>query len=176
MVAFTYRLGDSGERSPFRRPRTGSSSVLFLASSLRSLARSQPPCTNVSLPSGRSSLIVTCRSTFLADERTQACTAPAPTTVVALVSGAVANDTAVPAGSCVHLYGGVAVQSPSLPPAVSPVKSVSGRAWAFQVNVFAPAFAGRAAPSAPFGPRYQDCALVPGIGKLGHDCSKAGYG
>ena len=56
--------------------------------SLRSLARSQPFCTNVSFPSGRTSLIVACRSTSGVDDFTQSETAPLPTTVVFAVSGA----------------------------------------------------------------------------------------
>ena len=58
-------------------------------SSLRSLARSQPFCTKVSLPSGLTSVSVACRSTFGVEERTQACTAPAPMTVVLPLSGPV---------------------------------------------------------------------------------------
>src|SRR3954469_3409067 len=112
MVAFTYRLGDSGERSPFRRLRTGSSDVLFEASSLRSLPRSQPPCTNVSLPSGRTSVTVACRATIGFEGRTQTRTAPPPIAVVFSLSGLVRYDTPLPAGGCSHLYGGVAVQSP----------------------------------------------------------------
>src|SRR3954471_16084919 len=96
--ALTYRLGDSGERSPFRRLSTGSSDVPFFASSLRSLPRSQPPCTNVSLPSGRTSVMVAWRSTFGFDERTQALTAPAPSTTVFCFSGLVMYEAALPAG------------------------------------------------------------------------------
>ena len=77
----------AARRRPARRLRTGSSGVLLAASSLRSLPRSQPLCTKVSLPSGRTSLIVAWRSTFGVEERTQACTAPAPTTVVLPLSG-----------------------------------------------------------------------------------------
>ena len=67
----------------------GRLNMLFVSvESLRSLARSQPFCTNVSLPSGRTSLIVACRSTSGVDERTQSETAPVPMTVVSLVSGA----------------------------------------------------------------------------------------
>ena len=61
-----------------------------------------------------------------------------------------------------------------MPAAVSPVKSVSGRAWASQVNESAPALAGGVSASAPPGERYQAAAVVPGIGKLGKDCSKPG--
>jgi hypothetical protein len=59
---------------------------------------------------------------------------------------------------------------------VSPVKSVSGRASASQVNESAPEPAGGLSLSAPWSARYQERAVVPGIGKLGHDCSNAGYG
>src|SRR4051812_45781751 len=128
MIALTKRFGGSGDTSAARRPRTGSSGVLFRASSLRSLARNQPPCTNVSLPSGLTSLIVAWRSTLGLDERIQTCAAPAPSTVVFALSGLVRYDTALPAGGGSHLYGGVAVHSPPSPAAVSPVKSVGGRA------------------------------------------------
>ena len=59
---------------------------------------------------------------------------------------------------------------------MSPWKSVSGRAWAFQVNESAGARAGGRLRSAAPGARYQDRALVPGMGNLDHDCSKAGLG
>src|SRR3712207_6403174 len=95
-----------------RRLSTGSSGVLLALSSLRSLARSQPPCTNVSLPSGRTSLMVAWRSTFGLDDRTHACTAPAPSTVVSSASGSVTYEAALPAGFDTHSYGGVAVQRP----------------------------------------------------------------
>jgi hypothetical protein len=73
-----------------RRPLGhGSSAVLFSGSSLRKLLRSQPPCTKVSLPSGRTSLIETCRSMIFFGERTQARSAPAPMTTAFCVSGAV---------------------------------------------------------------------------------------
>ena len=72
--------------------------MLLAASSLRALARSQPPWTKVSFPSGRTSVIVAWRSTSGAVARTQARSAPAPTTVVSAVSGAVVYDSAVPAG------------------------------------------------------------------------------
>src|SRR5690348_3884915 len=87
--------------------RTGSSSLprcasrlLVPVSSLRSLARSQPFWTKVSLPSGRTSLTVAWRSTLGVDERTHSRTAPAPTTVVSCASGADTYETAVPAGFC----------------------------------------------------------------------------
>src|SRR6185312_7336924 len=162
--------------SDARRLSTGSSGVLFFASSLRSSARSQPPCTKVSLPSGRTSVIVAWRSTFGVDERTHAFTAPAPITVVLAVSGLVTYDAALPAGGWTQLYGGVAVHNPFVPAAVSPVKSVSGRALAFQVNTSAPACVGGVSASEPPGPMYQERPVVPGIGKLGQDCSKPGCG
>ena len=88
-MTFTKRLRGSGLTSRLRRLRTGSNLRLLRRSSLRSLARSQPPCTNVSLPSGRTSLIVAWRSALRVEERIQACTAPAPITVVVARSGAV---------------------------------------------------------------------------------------
>ena len=56
--------------------------LFAVVASLRSLARNHPFWTKVSLPSGRTSLTVAWRSTSGVDERTQRCTAPAPTTVV----------------------------------------------------------------------------------------------
>jgi hypothetical protein len=72
--------------------------VLWRGSSFRSLARSQPFCTNVSLPSGRSSEIVACRSTSPVEALIHSCAAPAPNTTVLDRSGADTNDTEVPAG------------------------------------------------------------------------------
>ena len=62
-------------------------SVLLAASSLRMLVRSQPLCTKVSLPSGRTSEIVAWRSALGAELRIHASTAPAPRIVASLVSG-----------------------------------------------------------------------------------------
>src|SRR5207248_3067154 len=62
--------------------------LLAVVASLRSLARIQPFWTNVSLPSGRTSLTVAWRSTSGVDDLTQRWTAPAPTVVVLVVSGA----------------------------------------------------------------------------------------
>src|SRR3954468_22039224 len=76
--------------------------LLEVVASLRSLARIQPFWTNVSLPSGRTSLTVATRSTSGVDERTQRLTAPLPTTAVFAVSGAVTYETAVPAAFCCH--------------------------------------------------------------------------
>src|SRR3954451_10903703 len=103
MTTWTNRLRGKGETSRALRLRVGSSSVLFRRSSLRSLPRTQPPCTKVSLPSGLTSLIVACRSTFGREERTQSRTAPAPTTVVLALSGPVRYDSALHAGLCAHL-------------------------------------------------------------------------
>src|SRR5437763_1540947 len=122
MVTSTYRFGGSGDTSAARRLSTGSSGVLLAGSSLRSFALTHPFCTNVSLPSGRTSLIVAWRSTFGVEERTHTCTAPAPITVVLAPSRLVKYERALPAGFCVHWYGGVAVHRPPVPPAVSPVK------------------------------------------------------
>src|SRR3954452_19057071 len=116
MVNFTKRPRGSGRTSRSRRLSAGSSAVLLRASSLRSFARSQPPWTKVSLPSGRTSVIVAWRSTFGFDARTQTCSAPAPMTVVFALRGLVRYETALPAGGCSHLYGGVAVQRPFSPP------------------------------------------------------------
>src|ERR1700741_945368 len=73
----------------------GSSRVLFwwrmlfvVVESLRSLARNHPFCTNVSLPSGRTSLTVPGRATSGVEEPTQRWTAPALITVVFDFSGA----------------------------------------------------------------------------------------
>ena len=75
---------------------TGSSRVLAVCISLlvsvesfRSLARRYPFCTKVSWPLGSTSLTVASRSTSGVDEFIHRYTAPAPTTVVVLVSGAV---------------------------------------------------------------------------------------
>src|SRR4029077_20680365 len=79
----------------------GSSSVgsclrmlLDVFASVRSLARSQPSWTNDSFPSGRTSLTVACRSTSGVEDSTRRWTAPAPTAVASLVSGAETYDTA----------------------------------------------------------------------------------
>src|SRR4051812_883574 len=88
---------------------TGSSTVLCclkmlsaVVASLRSLARIQPFCTNVSWPSGVTSLTVASRSTSGVDERTHRCTDPAPSTVVFVFNGAVRYDTAFPDGFWFH--------------------------------------------------------------------------
>src|SRR3954447_13602809 len=103
MTTWTNRLRGKGETSRALRLRVGASSVLFRRSSLRSLPRTQPPCTNVSLPSGLTSVIVACRSAFGREDRTQTRRAPAPTTVVSALNGLVEYDTALPAGVGTHL-------------------------------------------------------------------------
>src|SRR5438552_18204035 len=84
-----------GDTLDSRNVGIGSSSVgscwkmlLEVVASLRSLARIQPFCTNVSLPSGRTSLTVAWRSTSGVDDLTHRWTAPAPMAVVLVVSGA----------------------------------------------------------------------------------------
>src|SRR4051794_12684064 len=69
--------------------RVGSRLKMFfdVLASARSLARIQPSCTKVSLPSGRTSLIVAWRSTSGVDDLTHRYTAPPPTAVVSLASG-----------------------------------------------------------------------------------------
>src|SRR5262249_31153559 len=75
--------------------------MLFVpVASLRSLARIQPSWTNVSLPSGRTSLTVAWRSRALREERIQTCPARAPITVVFCLGGEDTYDTAEPAGFC----------------------------------------------------------------------------
>src|SRR5436190_14815642 len=102
MTTFTNLPAGIGEASRAVKVGIGSSVVLrclnsfmVFVDSLRSLARSQPFWTNVSFPSGRTSLIVACRSTSGVDDRTQRLTAPAPTTVALVVSGAETYETAV---------------------------------------------------------------------------------
>src|SRR5437763_10480179 len=102
--------------------RVGSCMNMFLAvvASLRSLARIQPFCTNVSLPSGRTSLMVAMRSTSGVDDLTHRWTAPAPIAARLLVSGSDTYDRAVPAGFCSHFHShfDAALQRP--PPPVLP--------------------------------------------------------
>jgi hypothetical protein len=102
MVTSTKRPRGIGETSEARELSTGSSSLLLCGSSSRSLARTQPFCTNVSLPSGRTSVMIACRSTLGVEERTHTCTAPAPMMAVLVRSGAVMYVTAVPAGLGFH--------------------------------------------------------------------------
>src|SRR4051812_27507278 len=109
MTTFTNCPAGMGDASAAVNVGIGSSAVLnrlnmLFASveSLRSLARIQPFWTNVSFPSGRTSLIVASRSTSGVDDRTQRFTAPLPTTVVFPASGAERYETAVPDGLCSH--------------------------------------------------------------------------
>src|SRR5262249_58090935 len=99
--------------------------MLFeLVESLRSLARSQPFCTNVSLPSGRTSLTVACRSTSGVEDFTHRCTAPPPITVVLAASGAETYDTAAPAGGWTQFHSHCEALPHSPPPPVFGPKSV----------------------------------------------------
>src|SRR5260221_1898149 len=113
-----------GEASAAVNVGIGSSAVLGclnmlleFVESLRSLARIQPFCANVSFPSGRTSLIVACRSTSGVDDRTQRSTAPLPTTAVSAVSGAETYETAVPVGLCCqfHCHWDALPHKPPLP-------------------------------------------------------------
>src|SRR5438876_4132289 len=110
MTTFTNCPAGIGDASDARNEGIGSSAVLVrlnmlsdVVESLRSLARIQPFCTNVSLPSGRTSLIVACRSTSGVDDRTQMSTAPEPMTVVFVPNGAERYDTEAPDGYCCQL-------------------------------------------------------------------------
>src|SRR4051794_10727216 len=131
--------------------------------SLRSLARSQPFCTNTSFPSGRTSLIVACRSTSGVAERTHSDTEPLPMTVVFVVSGADTYDTAELAGACAQFHDHCDALPHSPPVAVLVPKSVRGSACAFALNTLIPAVVG-ASVSAPPAPRYHVRAVVPGTG------------
>src|SRR5690349_11640989 len=111
MTTFTNRPLGIGVTSEASMLGIGSSSVLLWCrtssvpvASLRSLARIQPFWTNVSLPSGRTSLTVAWRSTSGVDERTQRSTAPGPMTAVSPDSGAETYETAVPDGFCSQLH------------------------------------------------------------------------
>ena len=108
--------------------------MLFaLVASLRSLARIQPSCTNVSLPSGRTSLTVAWRSTSGVEDFTHRCTAPPPIATVLLFSGSDTKETAEPAGGCsqFHSHSEALPHRPPVP--VLLPKSVSGRALALEV-------------------------------------------
>src|SRR3954447_7658599 len=100
MVTFAHFPAGSGLASDLRKLGTGSGFVLFFWSSLRSLVLSQPLCTKVSLPSGRTSETVACRSTLGASAWIQAFSAPAPITAVSLLSGLLTYESACPAGLC----------------------------------------------------------------------------
>src|SRR3954468_7330695 len=159
MTSGVKRPRGSVERSRARRLRIGSSGVLLRASSLRCAVFSQPLCTNVSCPSGRSSEIVTCRATLAAEALIDAESAPAPMTTVFAASGSVCQLSAVPAGLGSQRYAGVAPHSPPGP--VLPVKLVAGRADGSSLNV-------------PSGPRSQLCATP--RGNDGNDCSNPATG
>ena len=60
-MTFSNSSEGMSEKSSWRKLWTGSSSVLFASLSARATVRTQPPCTKVSLPSGRTSLIVAWR-------------------------------------------------------------------------------------------------------------------
>ena len=123
--------------------------------SLRSLARIQPFWTNVSLPSGRTSLTVACRSTSGVEERTHRWTAPPPITVVFVFSGADTYDTAVPAGFCFQFHCHCDALPHRPPEPVLLPKSVSGSALALEVYWSMPGLAADWSVSVPSGPRYQ---------------------
>jgi hypothetical protein len=144
--------------------------------SLRSLARIQPFWTNVSFPSGRTSLMVACRSTSGVADRTQRYTAPLPMTVVFAVSGAETYETAVLDGLCCHLQSHWDAFPHNPPVPVLGPKSVSGRAFAFAVNQLIPPVVGALLLSTPDGPKYHVRAVVPGMGKDEKLCSNPGYG
>src|SRR3982074_1298568 len=100
-----------GEASAAVKVGMGSSAVLGrlkmlfeFVESLRSLARIQPFWTNVSFPSGRTSLIVACRSTSGVDDRTQRLTAPLPITEGLAGRGVGTYETAVPDGLCCQFH------------------------------------------------------------------------
>src|SRR3954468_15383823 len=159
MTSGVKRPRGSVERSRGWRLRIVSNGVLLRASGLRSAVFGRPFCTNVSCPSGRSSEIVTCRSTFAAAALIDADTAPAPMTTVFAASGSVSQLSAVPAGLASQRYAGVAPHSPPGP--VLPVKLVFGRADGSSLKV-------------PSGPRSQVCAVA--RGNEANDCSNPGTG
>src|SRR5438132_13229313 len=124
MTTGTNWFAGMGCTSDARKVGIGWSSVglclkmlLELVASLRSLARIQPFCTNVSLPSGRTSLTVTWRSTSRVDDFTHTCTAPAPMTEVFAAIGAEVYETAEPGGLCsqFHVHCDALPQSPPDP-------------------------------------------------------------
>src|SRR5438270_5909729 len=78
--------------------------LLEPVASVRSLPRIQPFWTNVSLPSGLTSLTVAWKSTSGVDDLTHRCTAPPPIAVVFVVSGADTYETAEPAGGCTQFH------------------------------------------------------------------------
>src|SRR6478752_7337686 len=97
-------------------------------------------------------------------------------TVVFDVSGEVRYDTAVPDGfvcQC-QLHWDAFPHRPPL--STGPLKSVSGRALASEVYESTCDVLGFWALSEPLAPRYHRWAVVPGMGQVGNDCSKVGYG
>ena len=122
-------------------------------------------------------MIVACRSTSGVADLIHAWTAPAPKIVVFAASGALTYETAVPGGFWVQLYGGVAFHSPPVPPPVSPVKSVGGRAVLFHVKLSPVRLSvGLPSVSDPPAPKYQERAWVPGTGNVENVCSNPGSG
>src|ERR1700736_5635402 len=94
MTTGTYSFAGMGCTSDAANVGIGCSNVgcclnmfVEVVASLRSLARIHPFCTNVSLPSGRTSLTVAWRSTSGVDDLTQRWTAPPPMAVALAVSG-----------------------------------------------------------------------------------------
>src|SRR3954468_14183419 len=159
MTSGVKRPRGSVERSRGWRLRIVSNGVLLRASSLRCAVFSQPFCTNVSCPSGRSPETAPSRSPFPPPALIDADPAPAPMTTVFAASGSVCQLSAVPAGLGSQRYAGVAPHSPPGP--VLPVKLVAGRADGSSLNV-------------PSGPRSQLCATP--RGNDGNDCSNPGTG
>src|SRR5689334_9905670 len=183
MTTFTNLPAGIGAASAAVNVGTGSSAVLGRLNmlfesveSLRSLARIQPLCTKVSLPSGRTSLIVAWRSTSGVDDRTHRLTEPLPTTVVFAVSGAETYDTAVPAGFGCQFQDHCDALPHNPPVPVLDPKSVGGSAPAFAVNEFDPAVVGGADASLPAGPKYHVRAVVPGTGSEEKSCENPAYG
>ena len=176
----------SGERALGQRRGVGAAEASGTAraacscagSSLRSLARSQPLWTNVSLPSGRTSVIVACRSTSGVEDLIHSLDRAARRRSSCPRRAARSRTRrAVPAGFWVQLYGGVAFHRPPVPPPVSPVKSVGGRAVLFHgEGVAVAASVGLPSVSAPPAPRYQERACVPGTGNVENECSNPGSG
>src|SRR4030081_2210006 len=124
MTTGTNSFAGIGCTSDARKVGIGCSKVGFclnmfveVVARLRSLARIQPFCTNVSLPSGRTSLTVAWRSTSGVEDRSHRCTAPAPITVVLVLSGADRYATAVPAGFCFqfHCHADALAHRPPVP-------------------------------------------------------------
>ena len=81
----------------------------------------------------------------------------------------------MPAGGWRQSKLGWSVQR-SPPPVFVPAKSVAGRAVLSQVKLWLPPFFGALPVSVPFGPKNQERARVPGIGKRLKSRSNPGYG